>query len=102
MTQATIDKRLRKVTPVSGQQPVVLTPVQVAHIRNSLQYAIETFEQTCGCGICDPCTNGSRDLEIAVYLLPTRDTAKCQCAVSLVTKLGCLACGRMVGAEVAE
>jgi hypothetical protein len=28
----------------------------------TLQYCLETFEQTCQCGHCDPCTKGKRDI----------------------------------------
>src|SRR5258708_13303986 len=38
-----------KVEPL---QDVILT----------LQYCLETFEQTCQCGRCDPCTRGRRDI----------------------------------------
>jgi len=32
----------------------------------TLQYCLETFEQACRCGNCDPCTNGQRDIRTAI------------------------------------
>jgi len=37
---------------VNTLQQVILT----------LQYSVETFEQACQCGPCDPCTKGQGDL----------------------------------------
>lgn len=36
------------------------------HILNTLQYCLETFEQACQCGQCDPCTLGQRDVLKAI------------------------------------
>ncbi len=32
----------------------------------TLQYCVETFEQACQCGHCDPCTKGQGDLHTAI------------------------------------
>jgi hypothetical protein len=32
----------------------------------TLQYCLETFEQTCQCGRCDPCTRGQDDIKQAI------------------------------------
>jgi hypothetical protein len=32
----------------------------------TLQYCLETFEATCQCGGCDPCTQGKRDIRRAI------------------------------------
>ena len=32
----------------------------------TLQYCLETFEQSCQCGRCDPCTRGQGDLREAI------------------------------------
>jgi NADH:ubiquinone oxidoreductase subunit F (NADH-binding) len=32
----------------------------------TLQYCLETFEQTCQCGRCDPCTKGRKDIARAI------------------------------------
>jgi len=37
-------------------QPVLLT----------LQYCLETFEQNCQCGRCDPCTQGREDISQSI------------------------------------
>jgi hypothetical protein len=34
----------------------------------SLQYCRETFEATCQCGRCDPCTKGQDDIRGALFL----------------------------------
>lgn len=33
---------------------------------HTLQYCLETFEQTCACGRCDPCTRGQEDIRQAI------------------------------------
>lgn len=35
----------------------------------SLQYCLETFEATCQCGRCDPCTKGQDDIRGAISAL---------------------------------
>jgi NADH:ubiquinone oxidoreductase subunit F (NADH-binding) len=32
----------------------------------TLQYCLETFEQTCQCGRCDPCRRGQDDIKQAI------------------------------------
>jgi len=32
----------------------------------TLQYCLETFEQACQCGECDPCTQGQADIREAI------------------------------------
>jgi len=32
----------------------------------TLEYCLETFEQTCQCGRCDPCTKGREDIARAI------------------------------------
>jgi NADH:ubiquinone oxidoreductase subunit F (NADH-binding) len=32
----------------------------------TLQYCLETFEQTCQCGRCDPCRQGQDDIKQAI------------------------------------
>jgi NADH:ubiquinone oxidoreductase subunit F (NADH-binding) len=32
----------------------------------TLQYCLETFQGTCQCGTCDPCTKGQKDIEQAI------------------------------------
>jgi len=41
---------------MSPLQSVILT----------LQYCLETLEQTCQCGRCDPCTRGQDDIKEAI------------------------------------
>jgi len=35
----------------------------------TLQYCLETFEASCRCGRCDPCTRGQNDIREAIQLL---------------------------------
>jgi hypothetical protein len=35
----------------------------------TLQYCLETFEATCQCGRCDPCTKGQDDIRDAISAL---------------------------------
>jgi hypothetical protein len=35
----------------------------------TLQYCLETFEQTCQCGRCDPCTRGQEDIREAIRIM---------------------------------
>lgn len=35
----------------------------------TLQYCLETFEQNCQCGTCDPCTKGQADLRDCIDAL---------------------------------
>src|SRR6185437_2271603 len=37
------------------------------HVVFTLQYCLETFEQTCQCGRCDPCTKGQYDIRTAIH-----------------------------------
>lgn len=37
----------------------------------TLQYCLETFEQSCSCGRCDPCTRGQNDIREAIQTLET-------------------------------
>lgn len=39
----------------------------------TLQYCLETFEQTCQCGRCDPCTQGQTDIRRAISSLEEMD-----------------------------
>jgi NADH:ubiquinone oxidoreductase subunit F (NADH-binding) len=39
---------------------------QLDNVIFTLQYALETFEQTCQCGNCDPCTRGQADIREAI------------------------------------
>jgi len=32
----------------------------------TLQYCLDTFEQACQCGRCDPCTKGQKDIARAI------------------------------------
>ena len=43
----------------SNLQAVILT----------LQYCLETFEQTCACASCDPCTRGQEDIRQAIRIV---------------------------------
>ena len=38
----------------------------------TLQYCLETFEHTCQCGRCDPCTRGRQDIRQSI-----RDVEDC-------------------------
>lgn len=46
-----------------------ITLAQAIDLQLTLQYCLETFEQTCQCGVCDPCTNGQRDIKRAISTL---------------------------------
>lgn len=35
----------------------------------TLQYCLETFEQACQCGQCDPCTRGQKDIRRAIRII---------------------------------
>ncbi len=35
----------------------------------TLQYCLETFEQACQCGRCDPCTRGQEDIRRAIRII---------------------------------
>jgi len=35
----------------------------------TLQYCLETFEQGCQCGRCDPCTKGRKDIARAILTM---------------------------------
>jgi len=37
----------------------------------TLQYCLETFEQACQCGECDPCTQGQADIKEAIAAVET-------------------------------
>ena len=50
------DEQCAKVTTL---RTVILT----------LQYCLETFEQTCACRHCDPCTRGQEDIREAIRTL---------------------------------
>src|SRR5205807_2627596 len=60
-----------------GLQSVILT----------LQYCLETFEQTCQCGRCDPCVRGHGEIKAAIQILEDalpvvgnrESTSTCQC-----------------------
>jgi len=44
---------------MKGLQSVILT----------LQYCLETFEQSCQCGRCDPCARGQGEVKLAIQVL---------------------------------
>ena len=35
----------------------------------TLQYCLETFELTCQCGRCDPCTQGQLDIQHSIRIV---------------------------------
>jgi hypothetical protein len=35
----------------------------------TLQYCLETFEQNCQCGRCDPCQQGQEDIRQAIQVV---------------------------------
>lgn len=39
----------------------------LSSVIHTLQYCLETFEQTCACGRCDPCTRGQQDINVAAH-----------------------------------
>ena len=41
----------------------------LASIILTLQYCLETLEQACGCGRCDPCTRGQSEIKQAIEAL---------------------------------
>jgi hypothetical protein len=44
-----------------------LTPAVKLHsVLLTLQYCLETFEQNCQCGRCDPCTQGTKDIKQSI------------------------------------
>jgi hypothetical protein len=51
-----VDHRKCETSIWSNLQTVILT----------LQYCLETLEQTCACGRCDPCTRGQEDIRQAI------------------------------------
>jgi len=32
----------------------------------TLRYCLETFEQSCQCGVCDPCTRGQQEIRMSI------------------------------------
>jgi len=49
-----------------AQTELTITLAKAADLLLTLQYALETFEGTCQCGECDPCTEGQEDLKRAI------------------------------------
>ena len=48
------------------------------HVLFTLQYCLETFEQTCQCGRCEPCTKGQKDIHISIRTIETlMETVTC-------------------------
>jgi NADH:ubiquinone oxidoreductase subunit F (NADH-binding) len=43
----------------------------------TLQYCLETFEATCQCGRCDPCTKGQDDIRSAISALEELERPQC-------------------------
>jgi NADH:ubiquinone oxidoreductase subunit F (NADH-binding) len=43
----------------------------------TLQYCLETFEATCQCGRCDPCTKGQDDIRSAISALEELERSQC-------------------------
>lgn len=46
-----------------------ITLAKAQSIQMTLQYCLETLEQACQCGSCDPCTNGQADIIRAIRSL---------------------------------
>lgn len=51
-SQSSVSRALASNVKSEPLQDVILT----------LQYCLETFEQACQCGHCDPCTKGQKDI----------------------------------------
>jgi hypothetical protein len=60
--------------PHSANQPYLDTKPEASNMKTeqlqdvilTLQYCLETFEQACQCGCCDPCTKGRKDIARAI------------------------------------
>lgn len=46
-----------------------ITDEQAKDLQMALQYCLETFEQACQCGECDPCTRGQEDIKRNIGVL---------------------------------
>jgi hypothetical protein len=44
----------------------------------TLQYCLETFEQTCQCGRCDPCTKGQEDIRRSIRTIEDLESSGSQ------------------------
>ncbi|SRR6266700_1328977 len=42
----------------------------------TLQYCLETFEQTCHCGRCDPCTKGQQDIRRSIRTIEDLESSR--------------------------
>jgi hypothetical protein len=72
------DERALAVWEDEGGMPADVTPKAIATRANrgarerlssviyTLQYCLETFEQVCQCGRCDPCTRGIEDIRQSI------------------------------------
>jgi hypothetical protein len=49
------------------------TTGELQHVILTLQYCLETFEATCQCGRCDPCTQGKEDITKAISTVEELD-----------------------------
>ena len=52
-----------------AEQRTAITVQELQEIAFTLQYCLETFEQACQCGRCDPCTKGQRDIQRSIRIV---------------------------------
>ena len=65
--EVSVDIRPLPLQPRSRRAPCLQSGRQkLQSVVLTLQYCLETFEQNCQCGRCDPCTRGRKDIEKAI------------------------------------
>lgn len=47
----------------------IIDETEASDLQMTLQYCLETFEQSCQCGECDPCTRGQEDIRRGIAKL---------------------------------
>jgi hypothetical protein len=52
-----------------AEQRTAITVQELQGLILTLQYCLETFEQACQCGRCDPCTEGRQDIQRSILIL---------------------------------
>lgn len=52
-----------------SQQQTAITVQELQGVIFTLQYCLETFEQACQCGRCDPCTKGQQDIQSSIRIV---------------------------------
>jgi len=61
-----------EIAPLLAQPPITRRPEvdcgseRLRSVILTLQYCLETFEENCQCGRCDPCTRGRTEIEQSI------------------------------------